>query len=158
VTATDLSDEVLARARARLPQVRFVAGDFMRLAFPEASFDVVVALEVLSHVEDQPAFLSKIARLLRPHGKLMLATQNRPVLQRYNAVPPPGPGQIRHWVSGTELRNPLVPKFVVEAIFSVTPRANRGVMRYVNSPKLNWPVRAVLGERLEHLKERLGLG
>src|SRR5262245_51127290 len=29
VTATDLSDEVLARARSRAPEVNFVAGDFM---------------------------------------------------------------------------------------------------------------------------------
>jgi ubiquinone/menaquinone biosynthesis C-methylase UbiE len=33
VTATDLSDEVLARARARVPDVRFIAGDFMELGF-----------------------------------------------------------------------------------------------------------------------------
>lgn len=158
VTATDLSDEVVGRARIRMPHVHFVAGDFMELTFPEASFDVVVTLEVLSHVENQPAFLSRIARLLRPGGRLMMATQNRPVLERYNNIPPPGPGQLRRWVSRAELRDLLDPMFDVKLIFSVTPKANRGVMRYVNSPKLNRPIRALVGERLEHLKERLGLG
>src|ERR1700754_1880539 len=31
VTGTDLADEVLARARQRVPTARFIAGDFMRL-------------------------------------------------------------------------------------------------------------------------------
>lgn len=158
VTATDLSDEVLGRAMVRMPHVHFVAGDFMDLALKEASFDVVVSLEVLSHVGNQPEFLARIARLLRPGGRLMLATQNRPVLEHYNDIPAPGPGQLRRWVSGTELRDLLEPMFNVDRIFSVTPRANRGVLRYVNSPKLNRPIRALVGERVEHLKERLGLG
>ena len=36
VTATDLSDEVLARAKIQTPDVDFVAGDFMALDFGEA--------------------------------------------------------------------------------------------------------------------------
>ncbi len=158
VTATDLSDEVLARARLRTPEVEFVAGDFMSLDFGEARFDVVVTLEVLSHVEDQPAFLAKIARHLKPHGSLMLATQNRPVLQRYNSIPPPGPGQLRRWVDRRELHELLEPRYEVESIFSVTPKANRGLMRIVNSSKLNRPVRALLGDRVEAVKEKLDLG
>jgi 2-polyprenyl-3-methyl-5-hydroxy-6-metoxy-1,4-benzoquinol methylase len=60
VTATDLSDEVLARARKRLPDVEFVPGDFMQLDFDSKGFDVIVTLEVLSHVEDQPAFVANV--------------------------------------------------------------------------------------------------
>ena len=59
VTATDLSDEVLARAQHRTPDVRFVSGDFMNLDFGINSFDVVITLEVLAHVADQRAFLKK---------------------------------------------------------------------------------------------------
>jgi len=57
VTGTDLSDEVLERARERVPAARFVSGDFMELAFEDGSYDVVVALEVLSHVADQRTFV-----------------------------------------------------------------------------------------------------
>ena len=158
VVATDLSDEVLTRARARAPQVDFVAGDFMALDFGRERFDVVVALEVLSHVADQPAFVAKIARHLRPGGQLMLATQNRPVLERLNRIPPPAPGQLRRWVDAAELRALLQPAFRIEALFSATPLANRGVMRVLNSHKLNRPVRAVFGDRFERLKESAGLG
>ncbi len=31
-------------------------------------------------------------------------------------------------------------------------------MRWVNSRKVNWPVRALFGDRVERFKERLGLG
>lgn len=158
VTGIDLSDEVLARAQQRTPEVRFVAGDFMQVELAPASFDVVVSLEVLSHVADQPAFLHKIAGLLRPGGHLMLATQNRFVLQRFNRVPPPQPGQLRRWVNRPELRRLLRAEFEVQELFSVSPVANRGVMRLVNSRKLNTPIRALFGDRVERLKEAAGLG
>jgi 2-polyprenyl-3-methyl-5-hydroxy-6-metoxy-1,4-benzoquinol methylase len=64
VTGTDLADEVLARAQSLTPDVRFVPGDFMKLDFGLRCFDVVVTLEVLSHVADQRAFVNKLASLL----------------------------------------------------------------------------------------------
>lgn len=158
VTATDLADTVLQRAQQRLPDVTFVPGDFMLLDFGREAFDVIVTLEVLSHVADQTAFLDKLAGHLKPGGHLMMATQNRFVLERYNDISPPRPGQLRRWVDRHELRELLQPRFDVVEIFSVTPIGDRGLMRFVNSRKLNRPVRAILGDRVEKLKERLGLG
>ena len=57
-----------------------------------------------------------------------------------------------------ELRQLLRPHFDVQKIFSVSPKANRGFMRAINSRKLNYPVRAIFGDRVERLKEALGLG
>ncbi|MCT8998068.1 class I SAM-dependent methyltransferase [Chelativorans intermedius] len=158
VTGTDLSDKVLERAQQRFPQVSFVPGDFMTLDLGRDAFDVAVTLEVLSHVADQPAFVDKLAGHLKPGGLLMLATQNRFVLRRFNRVPPPAPGQLRRWVDRHELRHLLDSKFEVLELFSVSPRANRGLMRLVNSQKLNRPIQAIIGNRLERLKEAVGLG
>ncbi len=158
VTATDLSDEVLGRAKRRVPEVAFVPGDFMSLNFGTNSFDVAVTLEVLSHVADPRAFIRKIASHLRPAGHLMLATQNRFVLQHFNRVPPPAPGQLRCWFDRRELRELLEREFEVLSLFSVTCRANRGVMRLIHSRKINLPVRTLLGDRVERLKESIGLG
>ncbi len=161
VTATDLSDQVLARARLRVPEARFVAGDFMDLDFGTNAYDVAVSLEVLSHVADQPAFLAKIASHLKPGGLLMLATQNRPQLQR-NDIPPPQPGQIRQWVDRHDLTALLQPEFHVEQLFSVTPRFNRGYLRYVNSRKARSLLTSVgLGAtvgRLKRLQENAWMG
>jgi len=158
VTGVDLADEVIARARTRYPSATFVAGDFTHLTFDPNVFDVVVALEVLSHVADQAAFVAKLASHLPPGGLLMLATQNRPVLENYNRIPPPAPGQIRRWVDKTELAALLAPHFDVVELFSVTPIGRRGLMRVVNSHKVNAPIRALVGDRLDRLKERFGLG
>lgn len=158
VTATDLAAEVVARAQERNPDAKVVAGDYMTLDFGRDQFDVAVSLEVLSHVADQRAFLSRIADQLAPDGLLMLATQNRPVLERHNKVAPPAPGQLRKWFDKEELRTLLSERFDVIELFSVTPIANRGVMRLVNAKLLNAPIRWLVGERLEHFKERQGLG
>lgn len=161
VTGTDLSDQVLGRAAQRVPSVKFVAGDFMSLSFAKEAFDVAVSLEVLSHVSDQPAFLAKLASSLRPGGYLMLATQNRPQLER-NDLPPPAPGQIRKWVDREELTTLLSKAFVIDELFSITPSFNRGFLRYVNSQKLNRALSiaglGVVSRQLKRSQESAGLG
>lgn len=160
VTATDLSADVLARARLRIPQVDFIAGDFMELPFEEKSFDVVVTLEVLAHVEDQAAFVAKLDAVLKPGGWLMLATQNRPVLERHNmnTVKAPAPGQLRRWTSAFELRALLEAHFDVRELFSKTPRASQGPFRLLNARPVRQAMRLLVGDRFERLKERMGLG
>jgi SAM-dependent methyltransferase len=149
VTGTDLSDEGLARAQQRAPEATFVAGDFMSLDL-RTDFDVVVTLEVLSHVLDQRAFIGKLASHLRPGGHLMLATQNRFVLQYLNWRPPPGPGQLRRWVNGRELRDLLEPEFEVSELFSTTPRIARETMVWLRSLRaLNPRVSAAVGDSVE---------
>lgn len=161
VVGTDLADEVLRRSAERYPDVRFRAGDFMSLDFAPASFDVAVSCEVLSHVADQPAFLARIAEILKPGGRLMIATQNRPALMR-NDIPPPAPGQLRHWVDRRELAALLGAEFEVEELFSITPRFNRGVLRILNSGRLAAAAsRAGLGPAmrgLRRLEEMADLG
>ena len=108
VTATDLSDEVLARAQHRTPDVRFVSGDFIKnLDFGINSFDVVITLEVLAHVADQRAFLKKLACHLRPKRPSDVSYANRWVLRYLNLIPPPAPGQLRRWVDQGELHELL---------------------------------------------------
>lgn len=158
VTGTDFSADVLARAQERMPEVRFIAGDFMSLPFEASSFDVVVSLEVLSHVADQTAFVAKVAQLLRPSGMLMLATQNRPVLERLNRVPPPEPGAIRQWVDRDELNALLSPRFDIWEMNAITPRANRFPWKLVSNNKVDKALKALFGEGPKRFKERLGWG
>lgn len=161
VIATDLSDEVLNRARTRAPEVTFVAGDFMSLDLGTSEFDVVITLEVLSHIGDQRAFIDKLARQLRPGGHLMLATQNRPVLQYLNFIPAPAPGQIRRWVDRRQLRELLTPRFELLELFSVTPKIGGGfglglgVMRWLRS---NGLARPVISERRREAAATLQIG
>jgi 2-polyprenyl-3-methyl-5-hydroxy-6-metoxy-1,4-benzoquinol methylase len=157
--ATDFSDSVVARAAARLPSVTFVAGDFFAVDLPKAYFDVAVSLEMLSHVADQKSFLDRLADLLKPGGLLVLATQNRPVFERWSVVEAPNSGRLRHWVDRHELRTLLQDRFDVRKIGSICPVGDRGVLRIVNSPKLNRLLSILFSQgRLDRLKESLMLG
>lgn len=159
VTGTDMTESTLARARERLPDVEFLCGDLFAVPLPLASFDVVVTFEVLSHVANQQAFVDRLAALLKPGGLLVLSTQNRPVISRWSFVAAPDPGQLRHWVDRHELRALLKPGFEDIAITSHIPDGDSGFLRLVNSPKLNWPVEAMVGvERVRHWKEVAMLG
>lgn len=158
VVATDLANEVLVRAAARVPDARFVSGDFLALDLPRSSFDVAVSLEVIAHVPRADLFVARAAQLLRPGGLLMLATQNPFVVSR-NQIEPAKPGQLRRWWTKRELRHLLEADFCIEQIRSVAPQGNKGILRVVNSTKINRFVDRILGStRVRGLKERLGLG
>lgn len=158
VTGVDFAAEVVERARLRVAAARFYAGDLFTVPL-EREYDAIVSLEVLAHVADQPALIRRFASLLRPGGTLVLATQNRPVLERWSEVGAPIPGTIRRWVDARELRALLEPAFDVTDLFSIHPVGDRGLLRIVNAPKVNAVAAAFLGgARVEALKERAMLG
>ncbi len=53
-------------------RVRFSTGDVVHLPYQDASFDVVVASEVLEHVPEIRLALAEIKRILRPGGKAVI--------------------------------------------------------------------------------------
>src|SRR5690554_3782108 len=52
------------------------------LDFPDASFDIVLSIVVLPFVPDDDAYMAEVRRVLRPGGKLILATKTTPFLSR----------------------------------------------------------------------------
>jgi 2-polyprenyl-6-hydroxyphenyl methylase/3-demethylubiquinone-9 3-methyltransferase len=52
-------------------------GRLERLPFADATFDAVVAADVLEHMPDLPAAVAELARVLRPGGSLVFDTINR---------------------------------------------------------------------------------
>ncbi|PZR52421.1 class I SAM-dependent methyltransferase [Xylanimonas oleitrophica] len=135
VTGVDLSPTVLERARERVPQATFFTGDVLDVDLPLGSFDVIVGLEVLSHVEDHQAFIARVHDLLADGGHLMLATQNRPVLQNHCIIAPPHPDQRRRWFSRDELTDLTGEYFSTVRLHSATPLAHKG---YRHIPTAWW--------------------
>jgi tocopherol O-methyltransferase len=61
-------------ARSRVSElVHFEVRDFLATGFPDASFDVVWAIESVCHAENKPDFLREAHRILRPGGRLIVA-------------------------------------------------------------------------------------
>jgi SAM-dependent methyltransferase len=66
--------------------VDVVRADLQALPLPDAAVDVVVTLQVIEHLTDQPGFLSECARVLRPGGRLHCSTPNRLTFSPGNAL------------------------------------------------------------------------
>ncbi|MGO4870318.1 MAG: bifunctional 2-polyprenyl-6-hydroxyphenol methylase/3-demethylubiquinol 3-O-methyltransferase UbiG [Roseiarcus sp.] len=69
----------IARAHAEATGAKpsYRAGTVEDLASEGARFDVVLAMEVVEHVADVPAFVAAAASLIKPGGLFALATLNR---------------------------------------------------------------------------------
>jgi phosphatidylethanolamine/phosphatidyl-N-methylethanolamine N-methyltransferase len=78
VTGIDISEEMLARARARRARhglehvVALRRMDAERMAFADASFDKVVAMSVVSVVPDPVRLVAEMRRVCRPGGELYI--------------------------------------------------------------------------------------
>jgi 2-polyprenyl-3-methyl-5-hydroxy-6-metoxy-1,4-benzoquinol methylase len=159
VVGTDLADASINEARQRYPHIRFECEDFSHTKLASGDFDIVVSLETLSHVADQPAFIKRIRDVLKPGGYLILTTQNRLVFERRSGVNPPAAGQIRHWVTPRELRQLVASDFVIRRFTTLLPDGQLGFLRFVNSTRLNRLLGLLFSqESLDRMKERLGFG
>ena len=78
MTGIDFSEEMLAKARARVRAEKLNHVHALRqmdartLDFPDASFDAVAAMHVISVVPDPDRVMAEITRVLRPGGKLVV--------------------------------------------------------------------------------------
>ena len=73
--ALDYAEESVRWCRRKFssPGLQFICGDADNPPFPDASFDVIVAVEVTHCLPDKDRFLDSAARTLRPGGKLLIA-------------------------------------------------------------------------------------
>ena len=135
VTGLDLDPAMITRARANADRLgngegrcpSFVVGDVASLAFPDASFDLVVSTLSLHHWADPTAGLGEIGRVLRPGGRALVwdlrpGVRPHPFGPRHAHLPDP----VQH-TYGTPLR-----------VVSVTP--------------WQWPRRFNLTQRIELMR------
>jgi ubiquinone biosynthesis O-methyltransferase len=79
VNGVDVALEAVAYARAHYQahNLAFQEASVTALPFADASFDLVVAFEVIEHLEDWRGFLREAARVLSPAGQLIVSTPNK---------------------------------------------------------------------------------
>src|SRR5208282_6078758 len=75
----DASPLVSAQSDSSDMKRRTVVGYATELPFPDASFDAVLMLDVLEHLhsEDIERSMAQVRRVLRPRGRLLIATPSR---------------------------------------------------------------------------------
>jgi 2-polyprenyl-3-methyl-5-hydroxy-6-metoxy-1,4-benzoquinol methylase len=157
----DLSPEAIAYAKSRRPDITYLAGNAYEVPLPTDYFDVVVSQEVISHVEDQPAYVDRAADTLKKGGYFIVTTGNKFVIDRLGDAGwhKYGPEHIENELTHRQLKNLLSARFRVLKTSSIIPHGQRGVLRLINSHKINAAIARIISqERLDNWKERAGLG
>ena len=99
VTAFDISGEAVKAARdlyAR-PGVRWLQAGCESLPFADGSFDLVVAFEVIEHLERWRELLSEAKRVLKPSGVLLVSTPNKAYYAESRAEAGPNPFHVHEF-------------------------------------------------------------
>ncbi|HET9481829.1 MAG TPA: class I SAM-dependent methyltransferase [Candidatus Polarisedimenticolia bacterium] len=154
VLGVDPSEEAVSQARRRFPDLEF------RMVDPSGPLgaprhDLVVCSEVIEHVVDPHAFMSRLGGALRPGGLLVLTTPNKRVRRFWEAMGPVVQ-PIENWLDGASLARLAAGAGLVEVrirSFHVS-FTSRGRYRLVNSARL----RRLLGRVPAAAAEALGWG
>lgn len=93
VIALDRSAEALGYGLKRyaVPAIQWIAGEGQRLPFTDGAFDLIVAFEVLEHLQEQAAMVAECRRVLAAGGQLLISTPNRDVYQELRGGRNPNP-------------------------------------------------------------------
>lgn len=99
VIALDVSPEALAFARAHYgrPNLAFVRAAAPELPFRPASFDVVVAFELIEHVAEWQETLRRTREVLRAGGCFIVSTPNRIYYAESRRLSGPNPYHVREF-------------------------------------------------------------
>ena len=127
VTGLDLDPLMIERARANAERSglsggrrpSFFVADVSSLAFPDASFDVIVSTLSMHHWTDPTAGLNEIGRVLRPNGRALVWDFRGGLLPLHGRLPDP------------------------------VDRARGSSLRVVNATPWRWPWRLTLTRRIE---------
>jgi 2-polyprenyl-3-methyl-5-hydroxy-6-metoxy-1,4-benzoquinol methylase len=139
----------------------YEVADFCEWPLPAQAFDVAVCVDAISSIRDQPLAMKKIAQSLRSGGRLVLTTINRFVYDRIQRTPSVRleSGPVCHWLSRAEL-HVLISQagLTIERSHTIMPRGNLGILRLINSSRLNEALGQRIAAALRRLKEQVGLG
>lgn len=90
VTAIDESEKTITVAKQHAAEqglaIHYQRGDVEKLLEAGEKFDLILALEVVEHVDDYKKFLDICAQLTHPQGLLIFSTLNRTVMSYIKSI------------------------------------------------------------------------
>lgn len=128
VHGLDQSSTMIAAARRRnrraikAGRVELAVGTFEALPYADASFDAVLAANVMYFWQDVPKVLNEVARVLRPGGRLALYVTRGTTMRRWSFA---GPDTHRHF-DEADVRSALADAGISAARLTITEVAFAG--------------------------------
>lgn len=86
-TGLDLSDKLLAEAKALYKDIEFVKGSVSKIPFSDNSFDCVFCIEVLEHLPNTQKAIEEMIRVCKKSGKIIIIEKNKLSLNRKFFMP-----------------------------------------------------------------------
>ncbi len=131
-------------------RVRFAKEDYLHTSFPDASFDVVWAVESICHAADKAAFYREARRLLRPGGRLGIVEY----LRTARPLPDRGEVLLHSWLSGWAIPDiataaehrewATASGFDEIALIDITPQVRPSLARLHSMASVAWPAALML--------------
>lgn len=80
-----INESIAERLKSRRSNIdRLILGDMTNSGLESESFDLVISVEVLEHVEDDKKFVSEVSRVLKPGGHFIMTTPNGDFVENRN--------------------------------------------------------------------------
>ena len=131
-------------------RVRFAKEDYLHTSFPDASFDVVWAVESICHAADKAAFYREARRLLRPRGRLGIVEY----LRTARPLPDRGEALLHSWLSSWAIPDiataaehrewATASGFDEIALIDITPQVRPSLARLHRMASVAWPAARML--------------
>lgn len=89
VEGVDISNETIKKARNlfKATNINFVCHTAEKLDYEDSSFDLIISLETIEHLDEPHNFLQEIKRVLKPDGVLILSCPNDEYFMNIGGAP-----------------------------------------------------------------------
>jgi SAM-dependent methyltransferase len=112
VHGLDYDLPTLRHVKRAYPGIPCLQGNLVQLGLAGSSYDLVVSMQTVEHLWDQPAFVAECARVVRPGGTVALSTPNRLTF-------PPGNWYHTRELTAAELAGLVSPHLQVESVMGL---------------------------------------
>jgi len=133
--AADVSTEAIKSTKGKLQKssTHWECGiqDGTNLQFEDNSFDVIISIETVEHIENDEKFVRELHRVLRPNGTLILSTPNG-LITNPNGGKPENPFHIREYTP-SELNSLLSPFFKPKLFAGQDVKLSYGIAPFLPS-------------------------
>jgi SAM-dependent methyltransferase len=118
VTAIDVAPDAVAYAATHYdrPNLRFLCASGTNLPLAEDSADLILAFEIIEHLDDWMALLSEAQRVLNPFGQFVVSTPNKEFYAESRRNSGPNPYHV-HEFGFEEFRQELRARFPHVSLF-----------------------------------------